>query len=704
MARRRPRRRARRSSGSSAARRPRAALAAEVELEPATAGRPLRPRRLPARRRRLPAHPSRARDPLAPARRARRSSARRRAERRTARARPGSRAPRPVLAAASATRTPAFVRVLVLPRRVGGQADDPLRRPGRRGQAEAPARDGLPGGAARAVRTGGRILVDQLELHGADLAFCLPGRELPARARRALRLADPARHLPPRGGRRERGRGLRQADRPARASASSRAGPARRRRRSACTPRARTRRRCSCWSARCRARSAGREALQEIDYAQSFGGIAKSAWQRRPRRPHPRARGARVLARALGPARPGRARAARGRARRGGGRRRTRRRVAAAHARAARRGPRARCASSSPAPSGRSSSWARAAGRARRPTTCSPSARRTSCPVACAFRCQDFVDNRSRSLRRRARRRDGPARSRRGCARPISSLALGGRLGEVPTRRYTLLDVPQPRQTLVHVHPDPEELGRVYEPELGDRRGLPELAAALRAARSGRAALARVDERGARRLRGEPAARADGGAGRPRRDHGVPARAAARRRDPDERRRQLHRLGAPLLRVHAVRDAARARAAARWATACRRRSRRKLVHPDRIVALLRRRRRLPDELAGARDRRAVRAADRRARRQQRHVRDDPHAPGAALPGPRDRHRSRATRTSPRSRGPTARTASGSSGRRTSRRPSSARSPPAGRRCSSCASTPSRSARAPRSASCERGPR
>jgi acetolactate synthase-1/2/3 large subunit len=31
---------------------------------------------------------------------------------------------------------------------------------------------------------------------------------------------------------------------------------------------------------------------------------------------------------------------------------------------------------------------------------------------------------------------------------------------------YTLMDVPYPKQTLVHVYPDPSELGRVYRPDL----------------------------------------------------------------------------------------------------------------------------------------------------------------------------------------------------------------------------------------------
>ena len=45
-------------------------------------------------------------------------------------------------------------------------------------------------------------------------------------------------------------------------------------------------------------------------------------------------------------------------------------------------------------------------------------------------------------------------------------LLVGGRLSEVPSSGYTLLDVPAPRQRLVHVHVDAGELGRVYQPAL----------------------------------------------------------------------------------------------------------------------------------------------------------------------------------------------------------------------------------------------
>ena len=45
-------------------------------------------------------------------------------------------------------------------------------------------------------------------------------------------------------------------------------------------------------------------------------------------------------------------------------------------------------------------------------------------------------------------------------------LLVGGRFSEMPSSGYTLIDVPYPRQTLVHIHPDPTELGRVYRPDL----------------------------------------------------------------------------------------------------------------------------------------------------------------------------------------------------------------------------------------------
>jgi len=59
-------------------------------------------------------------------------------------------------------------------------------------------------------------------------------------------------------------------------------------------------------------------------------------------------------------------------------------------------------------------------------------------------------------------------------------LVVGPRLGEITTSGYTLLEPPTPRQTLVHVHPGAEELGRVYQPALPILSGMEQFAAAVR--------------------------------------------------------------------------------------------------------------------------------------------------------------------------------------------------------------------------------
>jgi acetolactate synthase-1/2/3 large subunit len=58
-------------------------------------------------------------------------------------------------------------------------------------------------------------------------------------------------------------------------------------------------------------------------------------------------------------------------------------------------------------------------------------------------------------------------------------MLIGGRLGEMPSQSYTLFDIPGPRQTLVHVHPGAEELGRVYRPALAIHATPSAFAAAL---------------------------------------------------------------------------------------------------------------------------------------------------------------------------------------------------------------------------------
>jgi len=101
-------------------------------------------------------------------------------------------------------------------------------------------------------------------------------------------------------------------------------------------------------------------------------------------------------------------------------------------------------------------------------------------PVAASFRCQDFVDNRSAAYAGHAGLGMDPALARR--IREADLLvAVGGRLGEIPSDGWTLVSPPVPRQALVHVHPDPAELGAVFQPALGIVSGLEAFAAALRA-------------------------------------------------------------------------------------------------------------------------------------------------------------------------------------------------------------------------------
>lgn len=45
-------------------------------------------------------------------------------------------------------------------------------------------------------------------------------------------------------------------------------------------------------------------------------------------------------------------------------------------------------------------------------------------------------------------------------------LLVGGRMSEMPSSGYTLIESPEPRQKLIHVYPGAEELGRVYRPTL----------------------------------------------------------------------------------------------------------------------------------------------------------------------------------------------------------------------------------------------
>jgi acetolactate synthase-1/2/3 large subunit len=126
-------------------------------------------------------------------------------------------------------------------------------------------------------------------------------------------------------------------------------------------------------------------------------------------------------------------------------------------------------------------------------------ARACALPVGAAFRRQDVIDNELACYAGDVGLGINPRLARR--IRDADLLiAIGTRLGEIETQGYTNPRPPVPEQTLVHVHPDAAELGRVYQPRLGIVSGVRPFAAALDA-------FARVN--GAAWIRWTRSARAD---------------------------------------------------------------------------------------------------------------------------------------------------------------------------------------------------
>jgi acetolactate synthase I/II/III large subunit len=100
-------------------------------------------------------------------------------------------------------------------------------------------------------------------------------------------------------------------------------------------------------------------------------------------------------------------------------------------------------------------------------------------PTGASFRCQSYFDNDhalyagdvgigiNPKLAERIRNTD-------------LLIAAGARLGEMTTSGYTLVTPPVPKQTLVHIHPGAEELGRVYRPTLAINSGMAAFCAAAK--------------------------------------------------------------------------------------------------------------------------------------------------------------------------------------------------------------------------------
>jgi acetolactate synthase-1/2/3 large subunit len=101
-------------------------------------------------------------------------------------------------------------------------------------------------------------------------------------------------------------------------------------------------------------------------------------------------------------------------------------------------------------------------------------------PVACAFRFQDLLDNEHPHYVGDVGIGINPKLAARVKEADVL-IAFGPRLGEMTTSGYALLASPVPRQRLVHIHPDPEELGSVYQAELMIASGAPQAASMLAA-------------------------------------------------------------------------------------------------------------------------------------------------------------------------------------------------------------------------------
>ncbi len=87
-------------------------------------------------------------------------------------------------------------------------------------------------------------------------------------------------------------------------------------------------------------------------------------------------------------------------------------------------------------------------------------------PTICAFRFQDQFDNFSRVFCGEAGVGMHPY-VKEMIKQTDLLLAVNVRFGEMSTDGYTLLEVPVPKQKLVHVHTSSGEIGKIYQPDLG---------------------------------------------------------------------------------------------------------------------------------------------------------------------------------------------------------------------------------------------
>ena len=105
-------------------------------------------------------------------------------------------------------------------------------------------------------------------------------------------------------------------------------------------------------------------------------------------------------------------------------------------------------------------------------------AEKNKIPVCATFRCQDRFDNTHPSYCGDLGVGQNPELQKRVQNADVL-LVVGARLGEMSTEGYTLIDIPKPKQRMIHIHQGAEELGWVYQPELAINSGMKNIATAL---------------------------------------------------------------------------------------------------------------------------------------------------------------------------------------------------------------------------------
>ncbi|MEE2997973.1 MAG: thiamine pyrophosphate-binding protein [Pseudomonadota bacterium] len=101
-------------------------------------------------------------------------------------------------------------------------------------------------------------------------------------------------------------------------------------------------------------------------------------------------------------------------------------------------------------------------------------------PVAVAFRRQDLMDNRHPNFAGVVGLGINPRLKQRLDETDLL-IVLGAQLGEIISGGYTYFTLPKPKQTMIHICAGVEELGKVYQADLGINAGMAEFCAAAKA-------------------------------------------------------------------------------------------------------------------------------------------------------------------------------------------------------------------------------